>query len=102
MAHVVPPRDLRSWQNLPVSAIAQFEPVVISSLDEAAIIAVLDGNPYQRFPVIKDGILDGILVRTEFAQARAEQRPVRLLPAVSARPSQTIRECQALLIGSPC
>ncbi len=102
MAHVVPPRDLRSWQNLPISAIAQFDPVVITSLDEVAVVAVLDAKPYQRFPVTRDGHLDGVLVRTEFAQARTEQRPVRLLPAVSARPSQTIRECQALLIGSPC
>ena len=102
MAHVVPPRDFRSWQNLPISAIAQFEPVVLASLDDAAIAGVLEAKPYQRFPVTKNGNLDGILLRTEVSQARAEQRPVRVLPAVSARPSQTIRECQALLIGSPC
>ena len=29
MEHLVPPRDLRSWQNLPISAIANFSPVVI-------------------------------------------------------------------------
>ena len=102
MAHVVPPRDLRSWQNLPISAIAQFEPVVLTSLDKAAVGEVLDGKPYQRFPVTGEGSLQGILVRAEFAEALEERRPVRLLPAVVARPSQTIRECQALLIGSPC
>ncbi len=102
MAHVVPPRDLRSWQNLPISAIAQFEPVVLPSLDDTAVISVLDAHPYKRFPVTNGGQLDGVLLRAEFTQAQAERRPPRLLPAVSARPSQTIRECQALLIGSSC
>jgi len=102
MAHVVPPRDLRSWQNLPISAIAHFQPVVLASTDEAAVVAVLDTRPYQRFPVTKNGTIDGILLRAEVTQARREKRPLRLLPAVSARPSQTIRECQALLIESSC
>jgi CIC family chloride channel protein len=100
MAHVVPPRDLRSWQNLPISAIAQFEPVMLETLDEAAIATALAAHPYQRFPVTKGGRLDGILLRSEVAQAKAEERSPRLLPAVCAKPSQTIRECQMLLIES--
>lgn len=102
MAHVVPPRDLRSWQNLPISAIAQFDPVVLASLDPETIGGVLADKPYQRFPVLKGGGIDGILVRTEASEALAEARPLRLEPVVCARPSQTIRECQALLIGSTC
>jgi CIC family chloride channel protein len=102
MAHVVPPRDLRSWQNLPVSAIAHFTPIVLSTLDETAVAEALATSPYQRFPVTKEGMLDGILLRTEATQAQVEHRAVRLLPAVTARPDQTIRECQSLLIESPC
>lgn len=102
MAHVVPPRDLRSWQNLPISAIAHFEPVVLTSLDEAAVAALLTKSPYQRFPVVENGGLNGILLRTDFDQAKAERRAVRLATAVTAKPSQTIRECQALLIESTC
>lgn len=102
MAHVVPPRDLRSWQNLPISAIAQFQPVIVTSLDEASVMTVLEKSPYQRFPVAEHGNLDGILVRADFDRARVQQRQVRLLPAVTAKPSQTIRECQALLIESAC
>jgi CIC family chloride channel protein len=102
MAHVIPPRDLRSWQNLPVSAIAQFAPVVLSALDDETIDSLLARHPYQRFPVIRDGLLAGILLRAEVAQARMERRAMRLLPPVSARPGQSIRDCQALLIDSPC
>ncbi len=100
MAHVVPPRDLRAWQNLPISAIAQFEPVVLTGIDEKTVSTVLEGHPYQRFPVTKGRNLDGILERSEFALAQADRRPVRLEPAITARPSQTIRQCQALLIES--
>ena len=102
MAHVVPPRDLRSWQNLPISAIAQFEPVVLESLEHSAVASILQESPYQRFPVAKEGRLQGILTRAEFDHARSEERPAKLLPAVTAKPSQTIRECQALLIESAC
>jgi chloride channel protein, CIC family len=102
MARVVPPRDLRSWQNMPVSAIARFEPVVVEGLDEKAVAAILGEKSYGRFPVTRNGSLDGILLRTEWMQAQIEKRPIRLLPPVTARPSQTIRECQTLLIGSGC
>jgi CIC family chloride channel protein len=102
MAHIVPPRDLRSWQNLPISAIAQFEPIVLDSVDLPLIAPVFRAKPYGRFPVAYDGRLHGILERTEFEEAAEEQRPVKLLPAFCARPSQSIRECQALLIESGC
>jgi CIC family chloride channel protein len=96
----VPPRDLRSWQNLPVSAIAHFQPVVLTDLENGSLADALEKTPYQRYPVARDGKLDGILLRKDFEQARTENRPVTLVPAVTARPSQTIRECQILLLES--
>ncbi|WP_202797426.1 chloride channel protein [Chthoniobacter flavus] len=102
MAHVVPPRDLRSWQNLPISAIAHFEPAVISGLEETTCAAILEKTPYQRYPVATNGKLEGILLRSDFEAAQKEKRPVGLVPAVTARPSQTIRQCQVLLIESTC
>lgn len=102
MAHVVPPRDLSSWQNLPISVIAQLDPVILRNLDPVAVDGVLQAHPYQRFPVMNEGKLAGILVRTEFIRAQAEERPVRLLPALTVRSVQTIRECQHLLMESEC
>jgi CIC family chloride channel protein len=102
MAHVVPPRDLRSWQNLPISAIAHFEPVVVTNLDHEPVVALLGRTPYLRFPVAPNGAVEGILLRTDFELAKKENRAVKLLPAVTARPSQSIRQCQALLIESAC
>lgn len=100
MEHVVPPRDLRSWQNLPISAIAHFEPVVLEKLDEATLAEVLESKPYHCFPVVKDGKLAGLVQRSEMENALKEKRDVRLLIAGTVRPSNTIRECQAQLIES--
>ena len=102
MEHVIPPRDLRSWQNLPISAIAHFQPVVIENLESETIAQALEKSPYQRFPVLKDGALSGILLRVEVVLAETEARPVKPIAAVTAKPDQTIRQCQALLIESTC
>jgi chloride channel protein, CIC family len=102
MEHVIPPRDLRSWQNLPISAIAHFQPVVIENPNPESIAETLAKSPYDRFPVVKDGALTGILLRSEVVLAETEGRAARPIPAVSAKPSQTIRQCQALLIESEC
>jgi CIC family chloride channel protein len=98
--HLIPPRDLRSWQNLPVSALANFKPVVVNDLSTPALSELLERHPYGRFPVVMDGELKGIAVRAEIAAATAAGRPARFEPAVTCRPGQSIRESQALLIQS--
>jgi CIC family chloride channel protein len=85
---------------LPVSAIANFRPVVAADLDAAGIHKLLNTHPYQRFPVTREGKLAGILTRKEAEAARAEKRAPRLEPATTCLPGQTIRQLQALLIES--
>ena len=46
-----PPRGLQGWQQLPVSAIANFQPVVLRDPGAASLQAVLKAHPYERFPV---------------------------------------------------
>jgi CIC family chloride channel protein len=100
MEHIIPPRDLRSWQNLPVSAIANFNPVTVERMDEKELFNLIEQVPYRYFPVVENGKLKGVLARTEIVLARQEKRPFELLPAVTIRPSQTIGECQSALIES--
>jgi CIC family chloride channel protein len=100
LEHVRPPRDLQSWQQLPVSAIASFQPVTLRSLDVAEIQAVLKAHPYQRFPVEQNDRLAGILTRKEAGLALAENRTPKLEPATTCRREQTIRDLQHLLIES--
>jgi CIC family chloride channel protein len=98
--HVVPPRDLRSWQNLPISAIANFKPVVIEDLSESALRELLDRYPYKRFPVAEGDKLKGIARRGEILSALAEHRLFTIEPVLTCRPGETIRESQARLIES--
>jgi CIC family chloride channel protein len=100
LEHVIPPRDLLGWQQLPVSAIANFQPVIIGDLSPAKLREVLAAHPYQRFPVVREGKLEGILTRKEAQAAMAENRAPKLEPAVTCRPNQSIGELQNLIIES--
>ena len=100
LVHVMPPRDLRGWQQLPVAAIANFAPVTAHALEAADVATLLRDCPYQRFPVVEQGRLQGILTRTEAELALAEQRPPKLEPAIYCPPTETVRGIQNLLISS--
>jgi CIC family chloride channel protein len=98
---LLPPRDLQSWQKLPVSAIANFQPVVLNSLDPAELEKTLKAHAFACFPVVQQGRLSGIATRAELTEALAEKRPPKLAPIIRCEPRQTIRQLQALLIESP-
>lgn len=98
---IVPPRDLQSWQQLPISAMAKFQPKILTSLEPAVLREVLRETLYKRFPVVLQGKLEGILTRAEAEAVLAESRPARLEKPVTCLPSQTIRELELLLIESP-
>jgi CIC family chloride channel protein len=100
LEHVVPPRDLQTWQQLPVSALATFHPVVVEDTSLPAVQNLLKAHPYQRFPAVQNGLPTGILTRREAEAAIAEKRPPRLEPVVTCLPQQTIRELQDRLIDS--
>jgi CIC family chloride channel protein len=94
LEHIIPPRDLRSWQNLPISAIAEFKPVVIEDLSACALTDLLKQHPYRYFPVVEAGRVKGIVERTEIAAAISEQRPMRREQAITCRPGEIIRKIQ--------
>lgn len=98
--HLIPPRDLRSWQNLPVSALANFKPVIAGDLSAAALSELLGRHPYRHFPVVEDGELKGIVTRQEIAEALAERRKPKLELAKTCQPGESIRESQMRLIQS--
>lgn len=98
--HLIPPRDLRSWQNLPISAIANFEPVAISETSRAALKQLLAAHPYRHFPVVENGRVKGIATRRELEAAVLEERALHLERALSRRPDDSIRDSQTSLIES--
>lgn len=98
---LLPPRDLQSWQKLPVSAIANFQPVVLNSLEPAEVEKMLKSRPFTCFPVTQSGQLTGIATRAELTEALAEKRPPKPASVIRCEPRQTIRQLQSLLIESP-
>jgi CIC family chloride channel protein len=99
--HLIPPRDLRSWHSLPISAIATFKPVVISDLGEAALKEILASHPYRVFPVVTEEHFRGAARRSEIEAALAAHRAVNIEPAPACMPGDMMRDCQMLLIDSP-
>jgi CIC family chloride channel protein len=100
LEHVVPPRDLHSWQQFPISAIANFQPVLVQDTTPAALTKLLKTHPYQRFPVVLNGTVSGILTRKEAQAALQEKRPPKPETAVTCLPQQTIADLQNRLIES--
>jgi chloride channel protein, CIC family len=100
LEHVRPPRDLHSWRQLPVSAIANFQPVLAGDLEPEALQKHLDEHPYQQFPVVRAGKLEGVLTRKEAEAARAQKRAPKLAPATTCLREHTVAHLQMLLIES--
>ena len=99
--HVIPPRDLRAWQEAPVSRIGNFRPVIVRDLSPTGLKQLIGEKSFDRFPVAQpDGIPLGILTRAEAQAAVTENRTPRLAPAPTCRREATVREAQSLLIES--
>ncbi len=101
LEHLIPPRDLRSWRQLPVSTIATFEPVILRSLDDQEICQTLEDYPYHYFPVVREGKLEGVLSRQKAETAVREKSEPILQPAIACLPVESIGDLQYKLIESP-
>ncbi len=98
--HVRPPRDLQSWEQLPVSAIANFQPVILVGLDETELRNTLKAHPYAQFPVVLAGKLAGVLTRADAERALAAKTTPLLQPATTCLREEIIGKLQFLLIES--
>ncbi|MGB7297301.1 MAG: chloride channel protein [Candidatus Aminicenantales bacterium] len=96
-----PPLDLQSWQNLPVSAIANPKPVAVQKLEVKTLKELIDRYPYACFPVLLDGRLEGILTRQEIQRAVLAGTPPEIQPAVTCFPDQPVRKIGDKFIASP-
>jgi CIC family chloride channel protein len=101
LEHIMPPRDLRSWRQLPVSVIAKSSAAVVTDRDPETLKAILETKPYERFPLVEDGRLKGTLSREEIRSALKEDRiPVPVDTPTCTR-SSMIKDIQLKLIESP-
>ena len=100
LERIVPPRDLKSWQSLPVSIVTNFHPVAMESTDSNDILEHLKKHRYARFPWIKDHQVAGIVTRKELERSVMENRPPEIQTASTCYVYQSVRELQRVLIES--
>jgi CIC family chloride channel protein len=96
-----PPLDLHSWQNLPVSAIANPKPVAVRKLEMKALKEIIDRYPYAYFPVLLDGRLEGIVTREDIERALLAGALPEIQPAITCFPDQPVREIGDKFIAAP-
>ena len=98
---VMPPRDLRSWQETPVSRAANFRPVLIRSLDVETLQATLAEHSHDRFPVVIDLKLKGVITREHMERVIEKGEEPIIDPVATCRREATIRDIQHKIIESP-
>lgn len=102
MRQIVPPRDLRQWQQRPVGTAASFNLVTVTDLQRETLEQIFAASPYNRFPVVIDGKVKGILRRHEALAAFREGRDPVVLPTTWVSSRSTLGESQKKLIEASC
>ena len=98
---VMPPRDLRSWQETQVSRAANFRPVLIRSLDVETLKNTLAESAHERFPVVIDLKLKGVITREHMERVIEKGEEPIIDPVATCRREATIRDIQHKIIESP-
>jgi CIC family chloride channel protein len=98
---IAPPRSLRTWMELPAARIANFSPVVATDLAPDSVRALLAKERHERFPVVVDGQLQGVLERRSALAALEAGLPVPVEAAAVCTAETALRDVQSRLIDSP-
>jgi CIC family chloride channel protein len=98
---IVPPRSLRTWMELPVARIANFSPVIAADLAPKALRDLLTAHRHDRFPVVVDGRLVGVIDRRGIEAALASGLLPKAEPSAICTAKTSLREVQTRIIESP-
>lgn len=100
LSTVMPPRDFREWEGYPVSAIANYQPVLLADLEKKTLKAALDAFPYMRFVYQVDRQPPGIILRKEMLEALNQSHAVPIHAIPTCLRTDTIAHIQRLLVDS--
>jgi CIC family chloride channel protein len=95
-----PMDNLRAWQEQAVGALANPRPVVLSSLAEQEVRKVITTHPFARYPVIVNGVPEGMLEREEAELALHSKRVPQLQPVIVVEADAHLNDVQASLLES--
>jgi CIC family chloride channel protein len=96
-----PPLDIKSWQNLPISSIANPHPIVVDNLDENHLQPILDNHPYNCFPILLENNEVGIITRNQMESFITHKAVPDIPKAVFCHPDQTVKDVGNKFIESP-
>lgn len=106
ISKVIPPCDLRAWQQSPVSRIANFAPRTLPfGFSEEAAGTFLDETKYSKAPVADSaGVFCGVVTREclHSARSRKDFSDVPLIPAPTCSRDAPIFEVEKSLVASEC
>jgi CIC family chloride channel protein len=99
LVKIKPPRDLKSWQNLPVTEIMNRNPVTITSLAPVELRRLLSTSPYNVFPYVNHGRVAG-LIKRESLQACIENGVLpRIDTAAQCTPDESISDAAQRMVS---
>ena len=98
---VMPPRDLRSWQETPISRAANFRPVMLRSLEPEPMRQLLAESTHDRFPVVISSKLQGVITREHMLRTIDLGEAPIVDEVATCRRDATVRDIQGKIIESP-
>jgi len=96
-----PPLDIKSWQSLPISSIANKKPVIVRSTDADHLREILDRHPYQCFPFQADGNRLGLITREQMESLLEGGKGTDIPAAVTCSPEQSVRDVSMKITEAP-
>jgi len=97
---IKPPLDIDGWRNLELSTIANRQPVVATSTDTDYLQKLFSTHRFERFPLVVDGRLEGVVERGAVRRALSRGDPPQPETAVTCIPERAIRDASDLFIKS--
>ena len=97
----LPPRHFKRWQEIPVSALASFKPILACGTSPGELADLLARSSHQCFPVrSKEGRIVGVLERSEASRAIALAREPVLKPGLWIAPKGTVGDARRKMLSS--
>ena len=96
---VLPPRHFKRWREIPVSALATFNPVVVTSLDPVVLSDLLRRSPHDRYPIADaNGRVTSVLPRREAELVVAGNHKPQLESVHWVFPKSTIGQARKTML----
>jgi hypothetical protein len=99
--HIHPPTDLQSWKSLPVGTLANPNPVSLELGREETWKESAEQYPFGVFPVVAEGIPQGVVMRRTLVDWKGGQPAPSIEPVVTCHPEDILGVVEARFLETP-